>query len=187
MRYSPPTSLPTDSIITNKLTTPFHRLIRSWLFEPHGLPRQQLPVSILFVPDRQDAELHRIGFAITFAFARERVPHDRGIADDLDGLVRQGDELPRRSSARRAVDKLGFVLDPARRMAIAELIRGEGLELAPVGLERSVPERFYGLCHGRLVAGLRHYRYRAQQRQYHHDCREYECSHHNPLPSVHNS
>src|SRR6266850_2601276 len=110
----------------------FPHSICSWLFEPHGLPGQKLPIPVLLLPDRQDAELHRVGLAVTFAFAGERVPHGRGVADDLDGLVRQGDELPRRASARRAVDKLGFVLDPSRRMAIAELIRSEGLELAPI-------------------------------------------------------
>jgi hypothetical protein len=160
-------------------------LIRAWFFEPNGLPGQQLPMAVLFVPDRQDAELHRVSFPVTFAFARERVPYDRGSADDMDGLVRQGDELPRRASARGAFNKLGFVLRPSRRMAIAELICGESLELAPVSLERRVAERFHGLRHGRLVAGLRHDRCRAQQ--CHHNGREYEYPHHTPLSSVHNS
>jgi hypothetical protein len=115
-------------------------LIRSRRFEPNGLPGQQLPTPVLLVPDRQDAELHRVGLAVTFAFARERVSYDPCIADNVSGLVRQGDELPPRLSARRALDKLGFVLDPSHRMAIAELLRSEGLELAPVGLERGVPE-----------------------------------------------
>src|SRR5262245_18555817 len=98
----------------------------------YGLPGQQLTLPVWFVPDHQHAELHWVRLAVTFGFARERVPHDRGMADDLDGLIREGDELPRRSSTRGGVDKLRFVLHPARRMAVAELIRCEGLELAPI-------------------------------------------------------
>jgi hypothetical protein len=94
------------------------------------------------------------------------VPHDCGIADDVGGLIREGDKLPWRWSIRRGVDKLGLGLDPAPRMAITELRRGEGIELAPVGLQHGVPEGFHGLRHRRLVGGLRHhYTRRAHQRQ----------------------
>src|SRR5262245_6898878 len=136
----------------------FPRLIRLWRFESYGLPCQELPISVLLLPDCQNAELHRVGLAVAFAFARERVPHNGGSADDVDRLVRQGDELPPRLATSRVIDKLGFVLDPARRMAIAQLICGEGLKLAPIGLERRVAECLHGLCYGRLVAGLRHHR-----------------------------
>jgi hypothetical protein len=86
----------------------------------------------------------------------------------FDGLVRQGDKFSRRASARRGIDKLGLVLNPARRMAGARLIRGEGLELAPIGLERSVAEGFDGRRHGRFVPGLRHHR-RCRTHQREHD------------------
>jgi hypothetical protein len=69
-------------------------------------------------------------------------------------LTRQGHELPNRSSAHGAVDKLGFGLDPASRMAIAELIRAERLESASIGSKHGVLEAFNGLRNGSLVARL---------------------------------
>jgi hypothetical protein len=39
-------------------------------------------------------------------------------------------------------------------MAVAELIRAEGLELVPIGRKHGVPEGFNGLRNRRLVAGL---------------------------------
>src|SRR4029434_3907153 len=94
----------------------FPHLIRAWrLFESDGLPGEQLPIAILLVPHHQDANLHWIGFPVTFGLTSERVPYDGVVVDNLDGLVRDGDELPRGLSACSRVDKLGLILDPACR------------------------------------------------------------------------
>src|SRR5882724_8074747 len=68
--------------------------IRACLFEPHGLAGQEFPMAVLLVPHHQDAELDRVGLAITFALARKRAPYDRGVAHNVGGLVREGDERP---------------------------------------------------------------------------------------------
>src|SRR5687768_1939852 len=79
---------------------------------------------------------------------------DPVIADDLGGLIRQGNELPDRSSARGVVDELALCFDPPGRMAIAELIRTEHLELTSILGEHGFPECFDRLRNGSLVACL---------------------------------
>ena len=47
---------------------------------------------------------------------------DRVDADDCDGVIGQGERLEDPLSGHDAVDELGFVLNPAVRMAVAQLI-----------------------------------------------------------------
>jgi hypothetical protein len=44
-------------------------LIRAGLFEPHGLPGQELPLAVRLVPDHEDADLHRVSLAVAFGLA----------------------------------------------------------------------------------------------------------------------
>ena len=52
------------------------------LSHPKCLPRQQLPVAALFLPDLQDPDLGRARFSFAFEFDRLAMAHDRVITDD---------------------------------------------------------------------------------------------------------
>src|SRR5687767_15041063 len=89
---------------------PLPRRAKTERLELIGLPGQQLPPADLLLPNHQDADLDRVGLAFTFGFASQKMTYDRALANDLVALTRQGHELPNRSSAHGAVDKLGFGL-----------------------------------------------------------------------------
>src|SRR6185503_6369949 len=83
------------------------------------LARQQLPLILPIEPDREDRELHVA--AVGLAFAVEDVAHERDPVDDADGLVAQLDRREARFARYQRLDELGLVLDPAARVAIAQL------------------------------------------------------------------
>jgi hypothetical protein len=82
------------------------------------------------------------------------VTGDRVVADDLGGLITQGNELPDGRSAHRGVDELTLCFDLPGRMAIAELIRAKNLELRSILGKHGFPEGFDGLRNGSLIACL---------------------------------
>ena len=79
---------------------------------------------------------------------------DRGVAGNRDFEVGEVDRLHRRLSGHHAVDELGLVLDPAVRVAVAQLLGAQPLQLGFIGLQQCLSQRFDILLDRRFFAGF---------------------------------
>src|SRR6516162_6191691 len=110
-----------------------------------SLPRQELPASVLLLPDLQCANPDAGGLAVGFGFGRIDMARDRGIADHRDTELGKVERLDDCFPAYDAVDELGFRLDLAVRMAIAHLIGRYLLQLGFIRLQQRLSQRLDGL------------------------------------------
>src|SRR3984893_4399331 len=122
--------------------------------QPPRCPRQQLPAAVLFLPDLHDADFGIGDFAVELAFRDPKVSHDGVVPDDLDREFGPFERLEGGLSRHRPVDEFGLVLEPSVRMAVAQLLRGERLELRFVLFEPGHPQFLDGFFYRRFISRL---------------------------------
>ena len=112
--------------------------------QPPRRTRQQLPAAVLFLPDLHDADFGVGDLAVELAFRDPKVSHDGIVPDDLDRHVRPFERLEGALSRHHPVDEFGLVLEPSIRMAVAQLLRGERLDLRFVLFDPGRPQFLNG-------------------------------------------
>src|SRR5262249_24031597 len=96
--------------------------------QPPRRTRQQLP-AILLLPDLEDADLGVGHLALELAFRHPQMTNHGDIADGLDREVGKLERLEGGLSRHHPVDEFGLVLETGVRMAVAQLLGGQRLEL----------------------------------------------------------
>ena len=114
----------------------------------------KLPLAVRLLPDLQYADLDLAGLAGLLRLRFVEMPRNGGIARDRLFRLRELQRFDHRLARQHGCHELGLVLDPARRMAIAHVVGGDGFELGLVGGEQTFAERFDGGCKGRIVGRL---------------------------------
>ena len=122
--------------------------------QPPRRTRQQLPAAVLFLPDLHDADFGIGDFAVELAFRDPKVSHDGVVPDDLHGEFGPFERLEGGLSRHHPVDEFGLVLEPSVRMAVAQLLRGERLDLSFVLFEPGRPQFLNGIFYRRCISGL---------------------------------
>src|SRR6185437_2649382 len=120
-----------------------------------GLPREQLPVSSVLLPNLHHADLRHVPLAVArAAFAFPGVANDCVIAGDRDGLLGELDRLVDRLLAGDYFDEVLLVLDHAAGMTVAEIVGHQRFELGTIGAQHRLGERSNCVRDGGLVVGL---------------------------------
>src|SRR6516165_8733299 len=76
-----------------------------------ALACQKFAVAILLLPDRKDADLDIVGFAVGLGFGFIEVASDRGITGDRNLEVGERERLDCRLPAHHTIDELRLVLN----------------------------------------------------------------------------
>src|SRR4029453_3630423 len=121
--------------------------------QPEPLPREQLPAPVLLLPDLQRADPGGGLLAVELGFGQVDVTRDGGIADHGHLQLGERERLDHLLAGHDAVDELLLGLQPAVRMAIADLRGRDLLQLGLGGSEQALPEDLDALGARRLVSG----------------------------------
>src|SRR6516162_11771702 len=126
-----------------------------WRRQPPRRTHRQLPAAVLFLPDLHDADFGVGDLAVELAFRDPKVSHDSVVPDDLHGELGPFERLEGGLSRHHPVDEFGLILEMSVRMAVAQLLRGERLDLSFVLSEPGHPQFLNGISYRRFISRLR--------------------------------
>src|SRR5258705_4374675 len=121
--------------------------------QPEPLTREQLPAPVLLLPDLKRADPGGRLLAVELGFGQVDVTRDGRIADHGHLQFREREGLDHLLAGHAPVDELLLGLDPAVRMAVADLRGRDLLQLGLVGFEQALPKDLDALGDRRLVSG----------------------------------